>query len=1174
MLKARRSDRPPVPKKTINKKNNTIKKFYNSNFRFIKKYSVYIFLSLMILFVCFTVLAPMLVNLKVWKPEIKSMLESETGKIADIQGDIELSIYPSPQIKIYGISLKDEKDGVLKNFFNSDSMVAKISLWPLFKGNIVIDKIIFEDFIINLENYPNKIPNWVFYKKENKLDLDNNEFNENYKKFNHVKYPNIKVNEYVIKKGNIIYNKYYKINLKDIIIRNNNKVDVVNGYINIDGINFSLNSSLIKRKDVNQSWKTSFSLINKDIKILTNSNIKFNNNYPDLEGSLEISSNNIDKLSNNYKFLNLLNNKFKLVSDLSLSFNNNNLLYSMYNLSINSGPLKLSGTVSGNNGINPKIDVILSSNSIDLDSLNKRKSFLRDSFFIDKEKNVKTKNSYWDSYSASMLLSIGTTKFLEYPIRDVVIDIKKEKKNYILNIGKGTFPGNTKISFIGNLKDNFSVFEGSSAIVSDNIRQFSKWLSIDISNISDSRLRKTNLNSNVVLRNGGASFIGISGKIDSSKVSGEVRLRYADTNTLYAKMKVDKINLSAYLEASHESKNTTKKQSLSIFTFEEVNFDINFNKLLISKNEYNNIFLLGKYKNNLLQIDKLNVLNFAKGDFSLIGNIDYSSKAKVYDLKINFSHKDFVQFYNFYNIPQYFQNLFIGKGKIEFIAKGELDSLVSNLKLDTDRLNFLYKGDFNFKNLSFVEYEGKINLKTNNLNNFLSSNSNNDIKDKANFFSDISMVNNKLNIKNISFESNTYKYKGDIDIDYLENNNIAFYADLHAKLISINDIENIYNYFNLSPNSLLKGRVKLKSDLFKINNFNIYNFNSLVNFDGEVSYLKKFEGDLFNGTISAELKRSNKKEYIYNGNIKFLNIDGNKLINNYFSYNKVQADIASNLKINGRASNVKQFFETLNAEGEIYFKNTTLEGLDVNKLKETRNIKNELSIEKLILESFNTDKKTKVNNFSIKYDVNNNNLILYETKLVIEDLSSLLKVKFNFYNNKYSGVLKIYVDEIDNKSIFLNFIQDNNIKDIFIKNNYSFNKDIPDNKTKLDTIDLINTPKKKTNTDNFEDIIDDLSNELDLSSFDNESVLEDKKSNINHSISSNTSKGENILIDSKEIVIPNLKIYKLPLYLKDIKSLIFVNYSKPKILKNIIIKPKLPTQEDLLNNLLESVLNP
>ena len=75
MLKARRSDRPPVPNKPI-KKNNTITNIYNSKFSFIKKYMIYIFLSLIILFIGFTFLAPMLVNLKVWKPEIKAMLEA------------------------------------------------------------------------------------------------------------------------------------------------------------------------------------------------------------------------------------------------------------------------------------------------------------------------------------------------------------------------------------------------------------------------------------------------------------------------------------------------------------------------------------------------------------------------------------------------------------------------------------------------------------------------------------------------------------------------------------------------------------------------------------------------------------------------------------------------------------------------------------------------------------------------------------------------------------------------------------------------------------------------------------------------------------------------------------------------------------------------------------------
>ena len=51
-------------------------------------------------------------------------------------------------------------------------------------------------------------------------------------------------------------------------------------------------------------------------------------------------------------------------------------------------------------------------------------------------------------------------------------------------------------------------------------------------------------------------------------------------------------------------------------------------------------------------------------------------------------------------------------------------------------------------------------------------------------------------------------------------------------------------------------------------------------------------------------------------------------------------------------------------------------------------------------------------------------------------------------------------------------------------------------------------------------------------------------------------------------------ISKLPEYLKGIKNPINLDYFKPSPIKNNLVKPKLPTQEDLLDDLLDSVLNP
>ena len=153
--------------------------------------------------------------------------------------------------------------------------------------------------------------------------------------------------------------------------------------------------------------------------------------------------------------------------------------------------------------------------------------------------------------------------------------------------------------------------------------------------------------------------------------------------------------------------------------------------------------------------------------------------------------------------------------------------------------------------MALVGYEGKINISINDLNKFLTIPSKNNIIEKSNFFSNIFLKDNKLNINNIDFKSANYEYKGDIDINHHENGNMNFDADLFSKSSSINNLINIYNYFYSDKNNIIKGELKFKADSFNINNVKISNFNSLVKFSEEELNLKKLEGNLFNGSVSA-----------------------------------------------------------------------------------------------------------------------------------------------------------------------------------------------------------------------------------------------------------------------------------------------------------------------------------
>jgi len=129
MLKATRSDRPPVAKKEIRKESNNRQRPKNFNSGYFKKYILYVVIFVLLLFFSFIFFAPMFINLKVWKPEIISMLEENTGKSARIKGDIDFKIYPSPQVKVHDISLVDDKSGVINNFIRTDSVIAKLSFY-------------------------------------------------------------------------------------------------------------------------------------------------------------------------------------------------------------------------------------------------------------------------------------------------------------------------------------------------------------------------------------------------------------------------------------------------------------------------------------------------------------------------------------------------------------------------------------------------------------------------------------------------------------------------------------------------------------------------------------------------------------------------------------------------------------------------------------------------------------------------------------------------------------------------------------------------------------------------------------------------------------------------------------------------------------------------------------
>ena len=101
---------------------------------------------------------------------------------------------------------------------------------------------------------------------------------------------------------------------------------------------------------------------------------------------------------------------------------------------------------------------------------------------------------------------------------------------------------------------------------------------------------------------------------------------------------------------------------------------------------------------------------------------------------------------------------------------------------------------------------------------------------------------------------------------------------------------------------------------------------------------------------------------------------------------------------------------------------------------------------------------------------------------------------------------------------------------------------------------------------NFDTVLNELSDDTQLIENTEEQLIEKEVNNI-----------DNNLIENGQSSIENIEDIKktsIPLFFKNITILPVMDYYKPDTITNNLSIPKLPTEEDLLDELLDSVLSP
>lgn len=140
------------------------------------KYSV----ALLILIIVILLITPLFISLESYKRLASDKVKEITGRELQINGDITISLLPTPTITIKDITLTSLPNAHYPSLLEVKEATASLSILSLLKGKIDISKIEINKPVINLERMRNGVASWEFAKiPSNVSKTSTGEMNDN-----------------------------------------------------------------------------------------------------------------------------------------------------------------------------------------------------------------------------------------------------------------------------------------------------------------------------------------------------------------------------------------------------------------------------------------------------------------------------------------------------------------------------------------------------------------------------------------------------------------------------------------------------------------------------------------------------------------------------------------------------------------------------------------------------------------------------------------------------------------------------------------------------------------------------------------------------------------------------------------------------------------------------------
>lgn len=513
---------------------------------------VYAVLGLMVLLAAAAIVLPLVIDLNAYKSQVSAYLKAMTGRDLVIAGNIELSLLPAPMVAVNDVRLANVAGAAVPHIVRLESAKARIALWPLLRGKIRINSLIFVDPVVELEILADGRTNWQFPLAAEGGAAAAALAVEEDGRFE------VRLDRLVVENATIVYRDGTDGRIE--MIEDVNVVVVAEslaGPFHARGRLVARGADLAFKLEVGAlesgpiAVAVEVDLVSAEASLSIAGTLSSPSADAEFTGALKAEGASLagivaafDPVAGRQP---LLERKFSLTGAMSGSAAG----AAINDIEIEFGGVQAKGVLHATFRGVPQIEIELAVGRVDLDQL---RSESAPASRPPEQAPAATAEvapfALPAGVNATLDLRLGVLVMNRSVIRQVQIVTTLDQGLLTLQQGSALLPGGSSVASFGVLDsvDGKPRFTGQVEGAGDNLRAVLDWLSVPVPPVPPDRLRRFTFSTNIELTPELVRLAALNLRLDRSQLNGGVTVEFRERPTFTAIMALDRLDLDAYLQ--------------------------------------------------------------------------------------------------------------------------------------------------------------------------------------------------------------------------------------------------------------------------------------------------------------------------------------------------------------------------------------------------------------------------------------------------------------------------------------------------------------------------------------------------------------------------------------------------------------------------------------------------